>query len=75
MKGIFWLSLRETVKGISIGIAGGFIVVIIFSEKYNLFQFTMGFLILIFLATSTNYFVNQQLYRNRKEIKNIKKYL
>jgi len=75
MKNIFWLSLMEAIKGISIGLAGGFIVVITQSKEYTILQFIIGFLILIFLATITNYNVNCVLYKNRKEIKNIKKHL
>lgn len=75
MKKVFWLSLMEAIKGISIGLAGGFIVVITQSKEYTILQFVIGLLILIFLATITNYHVNCVLYKNRKEIKNIKKHL
>lgn len=72
---ILWYSLLEALKGISIGLAGGMIVFIIGSEGYTTKQYIFSFLVLVFLATSTNYCINIKLYKNRAELKNIKKHL
>ena len=75
MNKILWISLLESIKGISIGLAAGFVIVMILSEEYTIKQFTIGILILIFLSTGTIYHANLKLYKNRKEIEDIKKHL
>jgi uncharacterized membrane protein YcaP (DUF421 family) len=72
---IWWISSLESIKGISIGLAGGLIVLVMSNKDYSISQFIIGLLILIFLSTTTTYLVNLKLYKNRKEIKDIKKHL
>lgn len=67
VKHLFSRTLMENIKNISIGIAGGVMVLLLSDKNNSIIQYLIGFLFVFGLSLGLNYYANSAVERMDKE--------